>query len=561
MSEQPEVLVYGVDPSTLGTVIDGLSSNCRVTSASDLLDVLERLSALPDGACLLGRNVSDSGVLLEMAGLLQSFPLGVFVLNMDGMVLWANDLARTIVPSIPRQQDAALVHLFDAWPTVEIMGPDFCPINSVQATGEQARTTVRTDENTFFCLTIDPIRNEIGSSKLLLATLRDTSDEVLQSQKLNAIYQAGLELGELHPDDVRDLNTEERIELLKSKLLHFTQDLLEFDTVEIRVVDQFTGKLNPLLSLGMDPLAEERELSADAEGNGVTGFVAATGRSYLCDDTANDPLYLTGAQGARSSLTVPLIFQEQVLGTFNVESPRTGAFNQADLQFLELFGREVALALNTLDLLVVQRQAFMQEHAREMLRAVADPVDEILNDAAWVFDCYNGQDPDVCERLKSILDQTQKIRELIRANNETQLSNLGAASVHPESHPQLRSRRILVADHDREVRRSAHEILESFGCIVDTAHYGEETLLMARTFHYDLLIADINLPDMNGAELVSRIRETDNRLPVALATGFGYDANHTRVKAHQMGVRTFLFKPFIVNQLLKAVQEAVTPAG
>src|SRR5690606_28118117 len=152
----------------------------------------------------------------------------------------------------------------------------------------------------------------------------------------------GLDLGDLQPEEVLDLSTHDRIELLKSKLRYYTQELLEFETVEVRVVDVATNTLRPLLALGMDPTAEQRVLKVSAEGNGVTGFVAATGRSYLCEDTATDPLYLVGATGARSSLTVPLIRHDQVLGTFNVESYKPGAFSQTDLQFLELFCREVA---------------------------------------------------------------------------------------------------------------------------------------------------------------------------------------------------------------------------
>ncbi len=40
--------------------------------------------------------------------------------------------------------------------------------------------------------------------------------------------------------------------------------------------------------------AANRALRADTIGNGVTGFVAATGKSYLCEDTSEDPLYLEG---------------------------------------------------------------------------------------------------------------------------------------------------------------------------------------------------------------------------------------------------------------------------
>src|SRR5258708_10219617 len=94
--------------------------------------------------------------------------------------------------------------------------------------------------------------------------------------------------------------------------------------------------------------AAQRVLYAQPTGNGVTGLVAATGKSYLCSDTAEDPHYLVGAAGARRSLTVPLIYQEQVIGTFNVESPRVDAFGEDDVQFTEIFSRELANPLHTL---------------------------------------------------------------------------------------------------------------------------------------------------------------------------------------------------------------------
>ena len=121
--------------------------------------------------------------------------------------------------------------------------------------------------------------------------------------------------------------------------------------VEIRLLDGRTGKLEPLLAVGMVPEAAGRDLFARPQNNGVTGFVAATGKSYLCEDTTADPLYLEGCKGAKSSLTVPLVLHDEVIGTFNVESPEPRAFSESDLQFLEIFTRDVAVALNTLELL------------------------------------------------------------------------------------------------------------------------------------------------------------------------------------------------------------------
>ena len=94
----------------------------------------------------------------------------------------------------------------------------------------------------------------------------------------------------------------------------------------------------------------------------VTGHLRRRGdrqERYLCEDD-DDPqeirctkcpaLPAHAAFRPLAAQHVPLILHDEILGTFNVESPRPGAFNENDLQFLELFSREVAVALNTFSL-------------------------------------------------------------------------------------------------------------------------------------------------------------------------------------------------------------------
>ena len=221
----------------------------------------------------------------------------------------------------------------------------------------------------------------------------------------------------------------------------------------------------------MDPGAASRALQADPQGNGVTGFVAATGKSYLCEDTQTDPLYLPGAPGARSSLTVPLILHDEILGTFNVESPKPGAFNENDLQFLELFSREVAVAINTFELLAVEKMTTASASTDRILREVASPVDEILNDAACILERYIGHEPIVSERLQRILKHTRNIKQLIQKVGETFAPLPSHAPLMPrQQRPLLRGKRILVVDADESVRIAAHELLGRYGCEVETAH-------------------------------------------------------------------------------------------
>ena len=104
-------------------------------------------------------------------------------------------------------------------------------------------------------------------------------------------------------------------------------------------------------------------------------------------------------------MTVPLVLHDEVIGTFNVESPEPRAFTESDLQFLEIFSRDVAVALNTLELLAVEKASTAQESVEAIHSAVALPVDEILNDAVNVMERYIGHEPEVVERLQRILRQ------------------------------------------------------------------------------------------------------------------------------------------------------------
>ncbi len=311
----------------------------------------------------------------------------------------------------------------------------------------------------------------------------------------------------------------------------------------------------------MTPEAAQRVLYARAEGNGVTGFVAATGKSYLCHDTLNDPLYIEGSKGARSSLTVALAVGDEVLGTFNVESPQPNRFGEHDLQFLEMFAREIALALHTLELLTAEKRSTATQSVEAISREVAMPVDEILAAATTILDRWIGHEPEMAGELRRILASARSIKQVIQKVGEdlAPASSDGAAS--EKSHLRLRGLRVLVADNDERVRRSAHGLLGRFGCIVETARDGKEALTMARLSTYDAILADIRLPDLSGYEVFLKLRKAQPQARVILMTSYGYDPSHSIVKARQEGLQLVLYKPFRVDKLLDALENPLpTPS-
>ncbi len=554
----PRILIFGCEDDTDHSFIERLGGAFEVVQPQTLEDGLRCLQADEfSGLFLLGRDAAAAGVVLQAGGILEQIQEGFALLGHDLKILWSNS---RLCAMTGRDEPLVGQTFYDAFETTEILGPDFCPFHTALGSGESAKSTLRVGDKSYFEVQTTPVfENHDDIASFLVVVVRDVSIEVLQRQKLNAIYQAGLELGDLSAEEVLDMSVDERIDLLKSKIVHFTKGLLEFETVEIRLLDKSTKRLEPLLVVGMEPFAENRELYGLPQGNGVTGFVAATGKSYLCEDITSDPLYLPGAPDARSSLTVPLMLHDEILGTFNVESPRPGAFDENDLQFLELFSREVAIALNTLELLVAEKMTTATESTELMLREVANPVDEILNDAAWILERYIGHEPTVSERLQRVLKHTRNIKQVIQKVGNSIAPKVSHSPLPPRpERPKMRGKRVLVVDADDAVRRAAHELLGRIGCEVETAHDGDEAFLMVRSFHYDVVLADIRLPDMNGYECFSQLREIHEHLPVILMTGFGYDPTHSIVKARQMGLKAVLYKPFRLDQLLTEVEKAVS---
>ncbi len=492
--------------------------------------------------------------LLQNEQILEGMADGVVLLDSDNSIIWAN--AR--LGEWSGRDSVVGANFYSVLGSPEILGPDFCPFHTALATGQATSSTLRSGDNRYYHVHAAPVREAGGPSRRLIVTVREVTNEVHQQQKMAAIHQAGMELADLAPTEIAHMAVGDRIELLKSNILHFTRDLLRFNVVEIRLLDQKTGRLEPLLEMGMDPEASARVLYAQPQNNGVTGFVAATGKSYLCEDTAEDPLYLPGVKDAKSSLTVPLLLHDAVIGTFNVESTEPRAFTESDLQFLEIFCRDVAGALNTLELLVAEKATTAAESVEAIHSAVALPVDEILNDAVNVMESYIGHEPVVIERLQRILRNARDIKQVIqRVGQKMAPAQALPPTLQVEERPALRGRRILVVDADENVRGAAHNLLERYGCVVETAHDGAEALYMVRALtdgEYDAVISDIRLPDMTGYEFMLKLQEAMEPAPLVLMTGFGWDPGHSLVKARQAGLQAVLYKPFRLDQLISAVE-------
>ncbi len=564
MSENPRILLVCESDKAVEEMTGRLGDQYQIEVVTSLMRgmALLRREAF-EGVYVSGlhlRQAFELGRLLQNKEILEGMPDGVVMLDSENTILWANAQVRRWSHRDRLEGE----NFYKALHSPEILGPDFCPFHTALATGSASSSTLRTAEHQFYHVHAAPVfEPDQKFPHHLIVTIRDITREMMQKQKLAAIHQAGMELADLTPEELYQMSVQERIELLKSNILHFTKDLLNFEMVEIRILDPKTNRLETLLALGMEPEAAGRVLFAQPQNNGVTGFVAATGKSYLCEDTSEDPLYLEGASNAKSSLTVPLTLHDEVIGTFNVESPEPRAFSESDLQFLEIFTRDVAVALNTLELLVAEKASTAAESVEAIHSAVALPVDEILNEAVNVMERYIGHEPEVVERIQRILRNARDIKQVIQSVGK----EMSPVQAHPQvtqveaEEVQLRGRHILLVDEDSSVRSSAHALLERYGCIVETAPNGAQAIFMVRNLMdeggYDVVLADIRLPDVSGFDFMLQLKEIMKvePLPLILMTGFGYDPGHSIVNARKAGIKAVLYKPFRLDQLLKTVEE------
>ena len=114
---------------------------------------------------------------------------------------------------------------------------------------------------------------------------------------------------------------------------------------------------------------------------------------------------------------------------------------------------------------------------------------------------------------------------------------------------------ILVMEDDLSVAKGLELVLSEEGYAVNLAGTGELALEAFRQKRFDLLVADLRLPDIDGMEVIKEVKEAKPETEVIVITGYGTTA--TAVEAMKLGVHDFLPKPFTEDQIKSAIDEAL----
>ncbi len=475
---------------------------------------------------------------------------GVCVVDPKGACVWSNNRMRGFSPTVFEKVKQICVQAKAIF--IKQVGPGTDPSQP-----PHKKFSLVADGDRYYELMTSPVVDHQGRIQQVVAVVWDATQGRRLQQKIEAIDAAGRELSKLESEAIAKLTPSERLGLLRDKIIHYSRDLLHFNHFAIRVLDKRTNKLELVIAEGLPSEAMDIDLYAQPEGNGISGYVAATGRSYICHDTEKDPRYILGIEHCMSSLTVPLRLHDQVVGVFNIESEKVGMFNEDDRQFAEIFGRYVALALHILDLMVVERYTTSGKLAQGVVQEMAQPLNDIITEAQSLMEDYIGDDT-MRTRLNQITSNVEAIRHIIRDVAAGPKAVLGGDDVEVgQADPVLAGKRVLIADDELNIRKTIGDILGKHGCVCTICKDGLEAVSLIEQQAFDLIISDIKMPHRNGYEIFAVARRREENLPVLLMTGFGYDPHHSIVRASQEGLSSVLFKPFKVDQLLEQVRKAL----
>ena len=265
MSTTPRILVLGANEDAGRLLWESVKTPDALIGSRDNPGWLTQT---PEGefqaALVLGEPFQHLPTLMALESVVKHLPEGIAVLDLELKIQWCNDRFAQLTGREAQGLPSLRGLSFDnAFATLHIVGPDFAPFHTALGSGLTARTKYRTGESTYIDVVAAPVYPNGGDfPSLVVVTVRDVTQEHQQGEKLTAIHEAGQDLGDIAPEDLVSMSVDARKMLLREKIILHTKDVLKFETIEVRLLNERTNRLEPLLNVGILSEAAERELFA-----------------------------------------------------------------------------------------------------------------------------------------------------------------------------------------------------------------------------------------------------------------------------------------------------------
>ena len=115
--------------------------------------------------------------------------------------------------------------------------------------------------------------------------------------------------------------------------------------------------------------------------------------------------------------------------------------------------------------------------------------------------------------------------------------------------------KILVVEDDRKVAGFIEQGLKEEGYVVDVAPDGDEATMLAHVYEYDIILLDLNLPDMHGYDVLKKLRTSKVGTPVLILSGL--NEMDSKVRALGFGADDYVTKPFHRDELVARIHAIV----
>ncbi len=214
-------------------------------------------------------------------------------------------------------------------------------------------------------------RRELGKEEL--ASLRALSNQASLAIGNAQLYQRTIarldELSALHQISVDATSTLDLGEILE-RIVEALRDTLRLSNLAIMLIDDRDQRLKITAGTGYPPHIVDT--IRPALGEGITGWVAATGEPLNVPDVTSDPRYIMGDEAVRSEVCVPLSVGNRTIGVLNIESCQPAAFSDDTVRFLSTLAGQLAVTIENTRLF--QEVAQGEKDWEDTFRAITDGI-------------------------------------------------------------------------------------------------------------------------------------------------------------------------------------------
>ncbi len=199
------------------------------------------------------------------------------------------------------------------------------------------------------------ILNNRGKVAGVLGIATDITEHKELTQKLSKMVK---ELNILH-EISRELSSILDIDLLLYRIVKHLNETLGYERASVGLIDSQKDELVIRTAEPPYPKAVMAKLRLKI-GEGITGYVAKTGKPYICNDVKKDPHYVSFDQNTKSEMAVPLKIGDKIVGVINIESYHKDTFDEEDIQTLTLIANQAAIAVENSRLYSSLKQTYLE---------------------------------------------------------------------------------------------------------------------------------------------------------------------------------------------------------